>query len=537
MYKKFNRNRLRKAIRGFNLLKTKKNLGLVRCIHAELANTPLLCNELISSNLIIGKSYFRNEEIARQFLIENLISSNFNKAIFRSIGGNEDLIYPLPLVWINKLKRCGLKVNVMLSTILWHLYIYKKIINAIFLYCKIIYAGIVNAIGGLKKFAQNNYVYIFGLSTQNLPPRDHIGTPYDFCSWYVSSSCWDYKNTTIQHDVDAGIRNYNNVQVQTGPHPYFLLMKFREVIHFSYLGFFLISTALLNIFLGSWWSCLMSAELVKLLSVKIIPKDRLASEYLFPFSYSLYRPIWTYEAESCDTKIICFFYSTFEHPSLNHGVDDPLRSIFRLASWPKYLVWDKYQDDMLSRELAYSYNSEIVGPIAFSSDDSVAFECLTPKCIAVFDIEVYRFSAHFPVSTYAEFYCAHPDFSERFIMDIQTVLQEFSLSMAFKPKRPSYIRSRKSYLNLLKRIKNKENVRIVPSELSPLRLINECIGVISMPFTSTALYYRHQNNKSIYYDPTGWFQKDDQAAHGISIISGIDELRAWVSTNFLKLGG
>jgi polysaccharide biosynthesis PFTS motif protein len=217
---------------------------------------------------------------------------------------------------------------------------------------------------------------------------------------------------------------------------------------------------------------------------------------------------------------------------LNVAADDPLRSILRIASWPKYLVWDKYQDNMLREELVYNYSSEIVGPIAFSSDDSVAFECLPPKCIAVFDIEVYRFSAHFPISTYADFYCAHPDFAERFIEDIQTVLQEFDLSMAFKPKRLSYLRSRKSYLSLLKRIKNKENVRLVPSELSPLKLINECIGVISMPFTSTALYYQLQSNINIYYDPTGWFQKDDQAAHGISIISGIDELRAWVSANF-----
>jgi hypothetical protein len=51
-----------------------------------------------------------------------------------------------------------------------------------------------------------------------------------------------------------------------------------------------------------------------------------------------------------------------------------------------------------------------------------------------------------------------------------------------------------------------------------------------MPFTSTALIARNMGKPSIYYDPTGNLQKDDRAAHGIPIVSGVSELETWLST-------
>jgi hypothetical protein len=48
-----------------------------------------------------------------------------------------------------------------------------------------------------------------------------------------------------------------------------------------------------------------------------------------------------------------------------------------------------------------------------------------------------------------------------------------------------------------------------------------------MPFTSTALIARHLGKPSCYYDPTGLVQKNDRAAHGIPIVTGMEELKSW----------
>lgn len=56
--------------------------------------------------------------------------------------------------------------------------------------------------------------------------------------------------------------------------------------------------------------------------------------------------------------------------------------------------------------------------------------------------------------------------------------------------------------------------------------------VIGMPFTSTALIARGLGKSSVYYDPTGQLQSDDRAAHGIPIISGPDQSRAFFSNQF-----
>ncbi|MFO0451586.1 MAG: hypothetical protein ACK52I_23495, partial [Pseudomonadota bacterium] len=68
--------------------------------------------------------------------------------------------------------------------------------------------------------------------------------------------------------------------------------------------------------------------------------------------------------------------------------------------------------------------------------------------------------------------------------------------------------------------------------ISATRVVRQCQAVISAPFTSTALLA--PDVPSAFYDPTGWMQKNDRAAHGITVITGPDELRAWLAKVFGK---
>ena len=80
----------------------------------------------------------------------------------------------------------------------------------------------------------------------------------------------------------------------------------------------------------------------------------------------------------------------------------------------------------------------------------------------------------------------------------------------------------------------KDGVVNLDPSTSPIRVIESCNAVISYPFTSTAILARENGKPSVYYDPVSLIQKDDRGAHGIEILSGIDELREWVARVFCK---
>jgi polysaccharide biosynthesis PFTS motif protein len=281
---------------------------------------------------------------------------------------------------------------------------------------------------------------------------------------------------------------------------------------------------------GHWWHALLLAEAAKANMIQLAEADALATDYLFHYSGTVYRPMWTYEAEKKGSRILCYFYSTSEQVKLPEGYESQ-RYEWGVASWPTYLVWDSYQAAQVRREMNEDATIKVVGPIWFSTS-SLEPPTLSDKSIAVFDVEPHRNAAHFGFSTLAEYVGKHPNFQVRFLEDIYTVLSEFGIMMAFKGKRDIGNRGVKKYKNLVQQLAQSNNAILIDSNISALKLIERCKGIISMPFTSTALYMRDQGIPSIYYDPVSWLQKDDRGAHGIPILSGIDELREWVRSSF-----
>jgi polysaccharide biosynthesis PFTS motif protein len=87
------------------------------------------------------------------------------------------------------------------------------------------------------------------------------------------------------------------------------------------------------------------------------------------------------------------------------------------------------------------------------------------------------------------------------------------------------------YRRLADQLAENSHVVLVEPDISANRVIEASFAVISMPFTSTALIAREMGKPSIYYDPCGLLQRDDRAAHGIPVVSGADELEAWIATH------
>lgn len=152
--------------------------------------------------------------------------------------------------------------------------------------------------------------------------------------------------------------------------------------------------------------------------------------------------------------------------------------------------------------------------------------------MAVFDVQPHRRATKFAFSTIGDLTPDNPRPENQFLVDIDGALQEHQVTFVHKRKRPIGRLIDKKYSALVRRLAKTDGVIAIDPSTSPIRVIEGCSAVISYPFTSTAILGREQGKPSIYYDPLGLIQKDDRGAHGIEVLSGIDELREWVATVF-----
>ena len=516
------RSQLRAQIRGFSSLKKTGNLGLWRNLKSTLVDVPLPRITEASSSLFFGSASSNAELVVRQFLLQKFVHSNLYGAVLYSIGSNSDAIIPLPSIWRKHCIDYGLKVDLEASRFTWWLIVFLAYSSHIYKSLRFLLSLCVSR---AHKLPLGRYAYLGDLNVINLPCKIYSVKGFDICSWYAHWGGRDSSITHIYHNVNHSAPPVNGLFVETLSAPFLLVRGFKNVLCLWNLFFRLTICASFDLLYGRWWTSLMIFEALLAKAVSLIPVELLALEYLFHFSGNIYRPLWTYEAESKGSSIIVYFYSTFEQPKLESGYESQNYE-FGGASWPLYLVWDEYQAAQLRQYVREESQICVLEPILFSGSP-VQFD-LAPNSVAVFDVQAHRLSAHFPVSTLSEYINAHPDFASRFLLDVQKALAEHGLYMAYKGKRDIGSRYRKDYKKVLKEIYEASNVKVFEPNTSAYHIIQQCSAVISMPFTSTALLLREQNIPSIYYDPTGWIQRDDRAAHGIPVLIGANELRQWL---------
>jgi polysaccharide biosynthesis PFTS motif protein len=122
-----------------------------------------------------------------------------------------------------------------------------------------------------------------------------------------------------------------------------------------------------------------------------------------------------------------------------------------------------------------------------------------------------------------------PAIGIKFLNDIHGVVVQNDWIMAWKGKRKlpqtQNWQIAKSYDSACEKLASSPNMLVIDPDVAATRLIKKSTLVISTPFTSTALLARDIGKPSYYYDPSGIIQKDDRAAHGIPVISSVDELQ------------
>jgi polysaccharide biosynthesis PFTS motif protein len=278
---------------------------------------------------------------------------------------------------------------------------------------------------------------------------------------------------------------------------------------------------------GRWWIPLLLGEVIKSKVVDLMPMSRRSDRYLFHYSGSVYRPLWTYRFEQSSTEIICYFYSTYDQPSIGKESTDFSEVEFSLLNWPKFLVWDAFQKQKIENAIGDRYLVSIVGPVLFSDSFELSPDVVNDY-VAVFNIDPHRISSFFGISTLADYYFNCPEVQIRFLLDLEKVCSELDIDIVIKYKRDIGERAVKSYLAHQGRLSGDKHVHFADPNISPLRIIEKSMAVVSAPFTSTALYGVRKRVPSVFYDPSGWIDPKDPSARDIKVISGIDSLRRWL---------
>lgn len=524
--KKRSRRRLRCVMRGYRYLKQTNRIGLIRELRGDLTNNPLWKNTRCISQLIYGAGSSQAELITRQYLLLRVGGIWLNKALLYSYGtGESPVIHPLPSIWQGLLIRRGIPVAKIRCSLMWAGYVVMIWAYGVLSGMRTILASLLRIVRPLPP-TPNRFAYFHSLTAASLPQPGRDGRSHDIVTWYLR---WDGRPKMLDavchgvRDAEPSLVGGVHVEYVEGGVP--PLSNTPSLSRFTIWLLQAVCRSVYDALRGHWRHALLLAESSVAAQVRLLKPNELARDYLFHNSGHIYRPLWTYEARERGSRILLYFYSTSEQFKLPKGYE-PERFEWGAMNWPHYLVWDTYQANLIQCALDSDSHAEIVGPIWFQSSAAELPE-VPSNSVAVFDVQPHRSSAHFAFSTIADLYWGH-GVENRFLVDIKSVLRAHRGTMVYKAKRDIGKRIKRSYGTLVERLMGGEDVISVNSSISPFRVIEACRAVISMPFTSTAIIGKTLGKPSVYYDPLGVLQRDDRGAHGVPILSGIDELHEWV---------
>jgi polysaccharide biosynthesis PFTS motif protein len=525
------RRRVRAVARGYRVLKASGRLGLIADVREGLTNTRFAAAGERGSKVIFGAGIGRTEQILRQYLLIRVAWTPLNKALLSALAcPGAAVLHPMPAEWRRVLEHHGFRVARIRSAAVWAGYVV------------LVWAYGVGSIGrtaarnfaaiGRGRAAPGRYAFFDRLAAGNLPQPGPDGRSHDIVSWYATWRGRVGDLDTLCHGVaGAAPGRVNGLPVVATTTTIPPLDSVGGALHYAGWGAAAIGLAATDMLRGRWWHALMLHEASSAALVRMHAPERLARDYLFHNSGWIYRPLWTYDAERQGSRVTFYFYST-NCESFKRRDGYPVQAnSWQAMSWPLYLVWDEYQAQFVRRAVGDEVNLRAVGPIWFGTS-AQGLPPLPQHAVAVFDVQPWRASGYCALGLADEYYTSET--SRGFLTDIHREVSAHGGAVVFKRKRQLGHWLHPRYAATLRELERSPAFLAVDPDISAIRVIEQCALVISMPFTSTALLGREMGKPSIYYDPHGYVQKDDRAAHGIPIVTGPDELRAWMAAHRLS---
>lgn len=510
--KRYHISKIRLIYKGSKIL---RDQGKERLSHQLKESLTLVKLNSFKLHFVPLQNQIDIELALRQFVTSKVLGLSFNKSVILCIAFNRKLKHPLPKEWRKSIEGQGIQVDKFICALLWYLFCFYVFLKSII--------TILKNLNFLEKKQHNltNYSYFIGLSNKYGKNVSSNPSSHNIINWYLNWTDKSSKISSIGHSVN-GVSSFKLRDIGVYKANFLPKLKGYQLFKFTLFSIFLSIYSLL-FFITKPYQALLFQEIIIAYKVSILRKNQLAIDYLFNNSAYLYRPLWTYIAEIKGSRILFYFYSAgIEITEIRKKFT--LQHSWHLMSWPIYLVWDEYQADFIKKCNKQKYLIKSVGLIWFSSSDKDAI--IPSNSIAVFDITPFRASMQPYLGVSFEYYTY--ELVNKFLTDLDLILNENNIKMIYKRKRSSNYYYHKKYMKRISDLNASSNFIEVNPSNDALQVIKKTRATISIPFTSTSIIAKLENKPSAFYDPTGQMRKDVNAAHGIVILSNIKELRSWI---------
>lgn len=492
-----------------------------------------LSNRLAKQTLFVKHNAFKTEKnnlekCVIQFLIQRVLYISFNERILEALGKkNRQLKIALPKQWLKYLEEEGFKADTFSNKIRWYGFVLFWFLGGFYKNCIYFFQGIKHV---SNPFNSQPYIYFDNLSIKNLPIKSSSETR-TIIDWYIKYGEEDFNE--INHQVKSPEIKIKGKVIAPTHLPIKINLSIIEwLIYLANVIYFTLKS-LFYFLMGDFSHAILLKEYSLLYLVQKSKKENLAKKYFFHNSTSIFRPLWTYEAEKKGAEIIFYYYST------NNSVlkfDKGYHKEYgnrEFMSWNKFYVWNNHQEKYVKD---YFPNAEvkIVGPIWFESKSTNLEEFnIDKKVVSVFDIQPFN-EAKYRLFGIPDRYLTFPVMTQ-FHRDICHVLREFDVTVVLKRKRKSskYFHALE-YLSCIDELYQTNQFNQISPDTDAFSLIEKSYLTINFPPTSTANISTFLGKKTIYYDPTSSLDPKDESLFGVHLIQGIDDLRIYL-TNELSV--
>lgn len=507
IFSKIRRKEIRSYMRAYNRLYKTGNLSYVQLVKQELSKS--LNPDLIHNDF---------HSCYNQFLITYLLNQEFTKALLISLNKNKHIKFSMPKVWRLTLQNKGFKADTFENKVRWNGYLLKNYVIGVGTFFFEIKRSLFK-----KNKINTPFVYFSQLSNNNLPKSQKTHYQNDIISWFVRKSEKPY---TITHSALGDfVSDYQGSKIKFIDNPIPLIKGLKNWNRFLIWG---IIYSFKSIF--DERKTLLFRQAVLNQIVKITDSQQIASIYMFNNSSSIFRPLWTYEAEKRGASIIFYFYSLNNHIILEKNRKQEIFDFtWPHSTWPEFWFWNDEQRKSFEKIIYKNFKSKIVGVTPFESSRKMIIKKNTVKYLLIFDISPkpeYQYQLY---GVNFDYY--NTSFSIKFLETMDRMSKILNIKILYKCKRrvPS-IYVNKQYEYYLKSLLSQENW----SEVNPEYGINDLcenfniVASIASPFTSTVFTTRKYNIPTIYYDASKKISSKQYFDRGVSIVSDEKSLLNWL---------
>lgn len=463
-----------------------------------------------------------------QDAISYIFWSDFVKACVYATTHSTKIKFPIPQALHAIFSSFDLKLSSSICVFRWKLILYKRALKNIFeIFIQIV--KLFSKVTEISSDVDKERLRIWRNVSEVGYFESGFEGSFDFKNWITQDKILGNRHFEFFCERDLGKFKSDKYEVIYRPIRFLPLPNNRKYKYLLELSHILISGVRLML-LGKPEFMSQGMEIAQALRVEKVERHNLPQLAFFSEADGVKRPLWTYSAESLGVQIIVLFATLYSTPSTNKElvssiVDDAL-SLYIGASWNNYWVVDEIQRDSLLQFTKLDESSFRIVGVPWRTDVKMPKEFGSRKRIAVFDYEshtdFYNFSSIVDVGYFDN------TKELQFLAQIVKLAEIYDIDILHKRKRPIYSKFiLPEYRDLIRILNKSNNYYQVLERTSPHQVIANCHAVLSLPFTTTAFIGMELGIKTLFYDPIGLINPNDQALHNIPLLRGYRELSTW----------